>query len=118
MSLRHAVWVGQRRKEKERRRDALLASAVRERRMLMEAAARAKSEVVRLVASWLVCLGHTVFLCTGEREEEEAREVEGKRAELERLRLQMEFDRQVSGLTSKLLQVGARSSCLVCSVAH
>ena len=37
-----------------------------------------------------------VFLCTGEREEEEAREVEGKRAELQRLRLQMEFDRQVS----------------------
>ena len=61
MSLRHAVWVGQRRKEKERRRDALLASAVRERRMLMEAAAKAKSEEVQLVASWLVCLGHTVF---------------------------------------------------------
>lgn len=46
MLLRHAVWVAQRRKEKEGRRDALLASAVRERRMLMEAAAQAKSEVV------------------------------------------------------------------------
>ena len=42
-----------------------------------------------------------VFLCTGQREEEEAREVEGKRAELQRLQLQMEFDRQVSNSSTE-----------------
>ena len=54
-------------------------------------------------------------LCTGEREKEEAKEAEGKRAELERLRLQMEYDRQVSGLVLMLVSpesaaVGATSS--------